>query len=215
MPATDGWKNPDPRRLRAAAALPCPGQLRAGPGHLRARRGRCCGVYPQVGYAIGKHCGNAVVRNSLRRRMRESARAVAAHAPPGDLSPPGRACGRPERARAFVCDVQRALQRRRALGAGYGRGDRDDGASAPGPGRGPGDRGLSGLRHRGRISPCRFYPSCSNYAMEAFTEHGFWRGLALTARSAWSVAGRSGRTALTWCLCTSTPGPAPRSGRIR
>jgi putative membrane protein insertion efficiency factor len=34
----------------------------------------------------------------------------------------------------------------------------------------------------GRVSPCRFYPSCSNYAVEAFTEHGFWRGLALTAR---------------------------------
>jgi putative membrane protein insertion efficiency factor len=34
----------------------------------------------------------------------------------------------------------------------------------------------------GRVSPCRFYPSCSNYALEAFTEHGFWRGLALSAR---------------------------------
>ena len=34
----------------------------------------------------------------------------------------------------------------------------------------------------GRVSPCRFYPSCSNYAVEAFTLHGFWRGLALTAR---------------------------------
>jgi uncharacterized protein len=34
----------------------------------------------------------------------------------------------------------------------------------------------------GRVSPCRFYPSCSNYAIESFTEHGFWRGLSLTAR---------------------------------
>jgi putative membrane protein insertion efficiency factor len=34
----------------------------------------------------------------------------------------------------------------------------------------------------GRVSTCRFYPSCSNYAMEAFTEHGFWRAFGLTAR---------------------------------
>jgi ribonuclease P protein component len=41
------------------------------------------GIYPQVGYAIGKHCGNAVVRNTLRRRLRESARAVATTLPRG------------------------------------------------------------------------------------------------------------------------------------
>jgi putative membrane protein insertion efficiency factor len=34
----------------------------------------------------------------------------------------------------------------------------------------------------GRISPCRFYPSCSQYSAEAFSEHGFWRGFALTTR---------------------------------
>jgi ribonuclease P protein component len=41
------------------------------------------GIYPQVGYAIGKNCGNAVVRNKLRRRARETARSVAHELPRG------------------------------------------------------------------------------------------------------------------------------------
>lgn len=34
----------------------------------------------------------------------------------------------------------------------------------------------------GRISPCRFYPSCSAYGIEAITTHGSLRGMLLTAR---------------------------------
>ncbi|MFK8022885.1 MAG: membrane protein insertion efficiency factor YidD [Ilumatobacter sp.] len=33
-----------------------------------------------------------------------------------------------------------------------------------------------------RLSPCRFFPSCSNYAHEAFELHGTRRGLWLTVR---------------------------------
>ena len=34
----------------------------------------------------------------------------------------------------------------------------------------------------GRVSPCRFTPTCSCYAVEAFERHGAARGLSLTAR---------------------------------
>ena len=34
----------------------------------------------------------------------------------------------------------------------------------------------------GRPSPCRFWPSCSHYAVEAIETHGSARGLGLTIR---------------------------------
>ena len=34
----------------------------------------------------------------------------------------------------------------------------------------------------GRVSPCRFTPTCSQYAIEAINHHGARRGLSLTAR---------------------------------
>jgi ribonuclease P protein component len=68
------------------------------------------GIYPQVGYAIGKHCGNAVIRNSLRRRMRESARSVAGTLPRGTyllrVDPAAVRCDPHE----FTTFVRRALQ---------------------------------------------------------------------------------------------------------
>jgi putative membrane protein insertion efficiency factor len=34
----------------------------------------------------------------------------------------------------------------------------------------------------GRVSPCRFTPTCSHYAVEAVSRHGARKGLVLTAR---------------------------------
>ena len=34
----------------------------------------------------------------------------------------------------------------------------------------------------GRPSPCRYWPTCSHYAIEALTEHGAARGLRLALR---------------------------------
>jgi putative membrane protein insertion efficiency factor len=34
----------------------------------------------------------------------------------------------------------------------------------------------------GRVSPCRFTPTCSQYGVEAISRHGCRRGLSLTAR---------------------------------
>jgi uncharacterized protein len=46
---------------------------------------------------------------------------------------------------------------------------------------------LAGIRlyqlvRTGRVSPCRFTPTCSQYAVEAIERHGSRRGLTLTAR---------------------------------
>jgi putative membrane protein insertion efficiency factor len=38
------------------------------------------------------------------------------------------------------------------------------------------------LARSGHVSPCRFTPTCSSYAIEAVHRHGAAQGLSLTAR---------------------------------
>ncbi len=68
-------------------------------------------TFPQVGYAISRQCGPAVVRNRLRRRAREVVRVEAARLPRGTYLlrfSPDSASAHPA---AFRADVARALRR--------------------------------------------------------------------------------------------------------
>jgi ribonuclease P protein component len=68
-------------------------------------------LFPQVGYAIGRRCGTAVVRNRLRRRAREVVRVEAPRLPRGSYLvrlAPGAASLSPAEFRA---DVVTALRR--------------------------------------------------------------------------------------------------------
>jgi ribonuclease P protein component len=100
---------------RAAFAKLQRSRARASSGPVRAvfvpADDSAVGVFPQVGYAIGRRCGTAVVRNSLRRRAREVARSEAPTLPRGSylvrVEPAATALGPAE----FRADVAAALQR--------------------------------------------------------------------------------------------------------
>ena len=131
-------------------------------------------------YAIGRPVGPAVVRNRVRRRLRAAAREI-------DVARSGLPAGaylvsvRPAAAQATV----RLAPRRPRVGAG--RGGRRP-ALPPGGPMTPAAR----LLHRGvrlyqrvtdgRPSPCRYVPTCSNYALDALEVHGAVKGSALTVR---------------------------------
>ncbi len=142
-------------------------------------------AFPLVGYAIGKRCGNAVTRNALRRRLREAVREAAPNVPVGTyllraepaatIDPGGPAVGRRDPGHAAGRQREVVMTSTTTSSTAVDR---------PGPASRVAVRILRAYQgaSSGKVSPCRFYPSCSNYAVEAFSQHGFWHGLSLTSR---------------------------------
>ena len=119
-----------------------------------------------------KKVGNAVVRNRTRRRLKEAARLLLREQPVAgvDLVLIGRDA---TRARDFT-----ALQARSPARAGQGRRAMTPAAHVA----------IGAVRvYQWTIRPviganCRFWPSCSDYAIEALRTHGAVRGSGLAAR---------------------------------
>ncbi|MBL8579784.1 MAG: ribonuclease P protein component [Mesorhizobium sp.] len=85
MPATGKSRQPAPARLRKRAEFLAVrrGEKRRGRLFLLEVLDRSDGAAPRVGFTVTKKVGNAVVRNRIRRRLKEALRVHAA----GDMRP--------------------------------------------------------------------------------------------------------------------------------
>jgi len=122
---------------------------------------------PRLGLAVSvKNAGNSVERNRLRRTIRESFRLHQHELPPVDVVVSARTCPR--------CGLGRAAREPHLAVEESDRAMR---------------RAVTTLIviYQRFVSPllgprCRFYPSCSNYALQAVQEFGTLRGTWLTVK---------------------------------
>ena len=119
MPKAGTPAEQKPGRLRKRAeflAARC-GEKRRGPLFLLEVLDRQDGGAPRVGYTVSKKNGNAVVRNRIRRRLKEAVRVHAA----GDMAPGNDyvIVGRPEVLSApfdaLASELSRRLRARRQV----------------------------------------------------------------------------------------------------
>ncbi len=143
---------------------------------------------PEVGYAIGRQSGTAVARNRLRRRMRAADRGICTQSRARPL-PDWRWRGGHQRVvRRAHRSTWRQLEHRRGAPRRYARVTETVSDHVGHARTGPVARVLLGLiaayqgARAGRPSPCRYWPTCSNYSKEAIERHGAGRGSWLTLR---------------------------------
>ncbi len=159
----------------------------------------------RVGFVVSRAVGGAVARNRVRRRLQHVVHDRLGSLPAGATLvvralPDAASRSYPELAGDFDSALHGALSQRRRGGGSRQR--RIAGKSAEpksGAGDAPGDQPVRGLAHltparllaapilayRRWVSPalparCRFYPSCSSYALTALQTHGAVRGTLLT-----------------------------------
>jgi len=104
-------------RAGLASVQRAPAQGASGPvraAFVPAGEG-AAGVFPQVAFAIGRRCGSAVVRNTLRRRAREVVRTEAPGLSRGSylvrLEPEAAGLDRARFRADVACALRRAAER--------------------------------------------------------------------------------------------------------